>query len=63
MHAHDLLLMFISVSDLQMMIALCLSEFEANDMQINIKKSICTRVGVRHKFCVNKILIQNHLME
>jgi hypothetical protein len=47
MYADDLLLLSISVGDLQGMINVCKSELEWLDMAINSKKSNCIRVGKR----------------
>ena len=48
MYADDIILMSISVTDLQALIDICATEFEELDMIINIKKSMCIRVGQRH---------------
>jgi hypothetical protein len=45
MYADDLLLLSISISDLQAMINICKDELDWLDMKINIKKSMCMRVG------------------
>ena len=63
MYADDLLLMAISVCDLQRMVDLCLEEFNNMDMLINVKKSICMRIGERHKAEVSKIYIQSEAMD
>jgi len=48
MYADDLLLMSITISDLQNMINLCVSELCSNDLSVNALKSVCLRVGARH---------------
>ena len=63
MYADDLLLMSISVNDLQLMVDLCIEEFENLDMLINVKKSVCMRIGHRHTAIVSNIVIQNQSMD
>src|SRR5271165_3878920 len=63
MFADDLLLMAISVCDLQCMVNLCLDDFENMDMKINVNKSVCIRIGVRHKAEVANFVIQTQAME
>ena len=59
MYADDLLLMSISITDLQKMVDLCISEFTNIDMQINVKTSLCIWIGNIHKADVNNIIIIN----
>ena len=47
MFADDLLLASISVTELQKMIDICKSEFDWLDMKVNVKKSLCIRIGRR----------------
>jgi hypothetical protein len=63
MYADDLLLMSISVCQLQRMVDLCLDEFNKIDMLINVKKSICIRIGDRHKADVGNIVINAERMD
>ena len=63
MFADDLLLMAISVCDLQCMVNLCLDDFENMDMKINVNKSVCIRIGERHKADVANIVIKTQVME
>src|ERR1043165_7162071 len=63
MYADDLLLMSISVSDLQLLVDLCIKEFEYLDMKININKYVCMRVDPRHKTLFSNTVIQNQSME
>jgi len=51
--------MSISVTDLHKMVDLCMFYFESIDMKINVGKSVCMRIGTRHKVPVNDITIQN----
>ena len=57
MYADDLLLMSISVCQLQRMVDLCLDEFNKIDMLLNVKKSICIGIGDNHKADVGNIVI------
>ena len=57
MYADDLLLLSISISELQDMIDICKSELDILDMKINIKKSMCMRIGNRFNMLASGILI------
>lgn len=57
MYADDLILLSGSVSDLQAMINVCLKEFDNLDLSINVKKSICMRIGRHYKAACNNISI------
>ena len=48
MYADDLLLFALSLKDLQAMVDMCVLEFDSLDLNINIKKSMCLRIGPRH---------------
>ena len=63
MYADDLLLMSISVGDLQSMIDLCVSEFDNIDLSINSNKSVCLRVGKRRQCPVSKMVIFDNALE
>jgi hypothetical protein len=63
MYADDLLLMSISLNELQQMIDLCIREFNAIDMTINISKSFCMRIGNRHNINVANIEFQGEKIE
>lgn len=63
MYADDILLMSISVCDMQKMVDLCIKEFNEVDMAINVKKSICMRIGPRHNVDVSKIAINAETLE
>jgi hypothetical protein len=57
MYADDLVLISGSVRDLQKMIDLCISEITSLDLKINVKKSVCLRIGNNHKtFCKNLLI-------
>lgn len=47
MYADDLILLSISVSDLQHLVNLCVIEFKLIGLEINAKKSSCIRIGNR----------------
>ena len=63
MYADDLLLMAISIRDLQRMVDLCTKEFDDIDMAINVKKSICMRIGQRHNAEVCKIIVNDEALD
>ena len=57
MYADDLIIMSISVSDMQKLLDICATECKFVGMEINSKKSACMRVGCRHNVnvCLLKI--------
>lgn len=57
MYADDLVLLSISLRDMQAMVDMCLYEFNAIGMAINAKKSACLRIGNRHQIDVCPIVI------
>jgi exonuclease III len=57
MYADDLLLLSLSICDLQKMIDICKTELDWLDMKINIKKSSLLRIGKRCKIPIGDILI------
>jgi len=59
MYADDLLLLSLTVKDLQKMIDICQSELDWLDMKVNAKKSVCIRIGQRYNVCVSKLCIEN----
>ena len=63
MYADDLLLMAISIRDLQRMVDLCTKEFDDIDMAINAKKSICMRIGQRYNAEVCKIIVNDETLD
>ena len=56
MYADDLLLLSLSINDLQNLIDLCVVEFDKIDMQLNINKSCCMRIGKRRSLVVVNLL-------
>jgi hypothetical protein len=57
LYADDLLLLSISVCDMQKMIDICKNELDSLDMSINIRKSVCLRIGKRFNVDTADILI------
>ena len=57
MYVDDLLLVSISLSDLQNMINVCNSEFQWLDMSVNANKSACIRIGRRFDVSVCNVTI------
>jgi hypothetical protein len=57
MYADDLLLLSISLKDMQSLVDLCESEFNKIGMAINNKKTSCLRIGKRHNVIVQPILV------
>jgi len=49
MYADDILLLAPSVTGLQNLLSVCESELFDLDMCLNVRKSLCTRIGLRHK--------------
>jgi exonuclease III len=50
MYADDLILLSISVTQMQQMIDLCSNMLDDCDLQLNNDKSVCLRIGPRHNF-------------
>ena len=59
MYADDLILVSASACDLQKMIDLCISELSNLDLQVNIKKSQCIRIGKHFNHCCSNLYINN----
>ena len=59
LYADDLLLLSISICDLQKMIDICKHELDWLDMKINVKKSVWLRIGKRFKISTADILIDD----
>ena len=57
LYADDILLLTISVCDMQKMIDLCKTELDWLDMRINSKKSSCIRIGKKYKSIVKHIVV------
>ena len=59
MYADDLLLLSISVCDLQQMINICKTELDWLDMVINVNKSACLRIGKRFRKVTSEVIIND----
>ena len=59
MYADDLLLLSVSICDMQNMINICKVEFEWLNMFVNIKKSSCIRVGSRFDVTSTDLQLNN----
>ena len=57
MYADDLILLSISIHDMQAMVDICEIEFKNILMSINSKKSACLRIGDRHNVPSKSITI------
>ncbi len=49
MYADDILLLSPSISALQSMLNVCETQLACLDMALNARKSVCVRIGSRHK--------------
>ena len=61
-YADDLILLAISLCDLQRMINICVTEFDGIGLSINSNKSACIRIGPRHSAEVDLLVIKNALV-
>jgi len=59
MYVDDLILMSISISDLQNMLDICADEFCKIDMCVNASKSSCIRVGASFNADVSSLVIDH----
>ena len=57
MYADDLLLLSISLRDLQLMVDLCNKEFKAIGLSLNTAKSACLRIGPCHNVNIDNIIV------
>jgi Reverse transcriptase (RNA-dependent DNA polymerase) len=63
MYADDILLLSLTLRDLQKMVDLCVREFEAIGLSINISKSACIRIGPKHNLTVASISVNGTNIE
>jgi hypothetical protein len=63
LYADDLLLLALTVSDLQAMINICKVELDWLDMTFNAKKSGCIRIGPHFNRSVSKVCIDSESIE
>ena len=59
MYADDLLLISGSVTDLQAMINICMTELNSLDLTVNTKKSVCIRIGKNCKASCSNVSIES----
>ena len=59
MYADDVILLSLSLHQMQLMINFCLEQFDAIGMNINVDKSGCMRIGERHNACTKPMYINN----
>ena len=55
MYADDVLLLSLSLADLQQMLRICLEELRFLDMRVNVKKSCIIRIGKSYNSPVSDI--------
>jgi hypothetical protein len=60
MYADDLILLSVSVSHLLQLIKICRIEFSLIDLNINLNKSGCMRIGDRHNAKVDSLLFDDY---
>ena len=63
MYADDLILLSISIRDMQILVNLCEIEFMNIGMSINSKKTSCLRIGKRHDVIIQPIIIGGQAIE
>ena len=63
MYADDLLIMSITVFDLQEMLSICENEFLKIDMCVNVSKSSCIRLGPRFNACVSNVVMARQVLK
>jgi len=62
MYADDILMLSISVEDLQSMLNICNQELQMLDMSVNVKKSSYIRIGKRFDTAINDLYIDDQLI-
>ena len=60
MYADDLMLISGSLSQLQAMINICTAELESLDLTVNVRKSICMRIGESYNFNPSRLMSINN---
>ncbi len=63
MYADDLLLLAISLHDLQLMVDLCYKEFQEIGLSLNLTKSSCLKIGPGHNIHAANITINETALE
>ena len=62
LYADDLLLLSITIIDLEKMLLICKDEFDWLNIAVNVKKSSCLRIGNRHNVSTANICIGNNII-
>src|SRR5579863_3750080 len=62
LYADDLLLLSITITDLEKMLLICKDEFEWLNIAVNVKKSACVRIGNRHNVTTANIYFDNKVI-
>ena len=62
MYADDLILISISVTDLQQLLNMCADIFKSLDLPINASKSHCIRIGPRHKSPCKPLMLNDTIV-
>ena len=63
LYADDLILLAISVTDLQLLVSKCLVVFNSLDLHINCAKSVCLRIGPRFSASCKTIMAANSTLK
>jgi len=63
MYCDDLLILTISVEDLEYLIELCSNFFRNIGLEINLSKSACVRIGSRHNAKIPEIKLNNSTLQ
>ena len=63
MYADDLVILSISLADLQHMIDICYTVFKRIRLDININKSACVRIGKRHKVKLSDMIVNGVILQ
>ena len=59
MYADDLLLLSVSIMDMQMLINICTEVLAEGDLEINCQKTSCLRIGPRHNYTDCELYLNN----
>ena len=63
MYADDLLLLSVSISDLQSLINICVEELDLIDVVLNTSKSVCMRIGMRRLKVAGNLLVNDSVLK
>ena len=62
MYADDLIILAISLSDLEYLLNLCVGVFKTLGMEINTKKTSCIRIGPRHNVSISNVFLNGQIL-